>query len=413
VELNESPGAIIVSNHAYDLNALGAVRGLGIKGVRVTWITPDNSRWFYSKYCDPIICPDFTREEKRFIEFLIKLGKKRKPRRDVLIPTSDASLISISKNKTLLEKYFRPVVCDWETSQKFIDKRKIYPIANSVGVPTPETFYPQDEKDAKRISHEMKYPCLIKPSKSHLFGPVFKRKLFRVSNSSELIEIYHFLASKDFEIMIQEDIQGEDKNLIIVNTVFNKHSEPLALFMHRRIMQNPPRYGVVSLGESVWEPKLITPCLKLLKAINFRGIAQVEFKLDPNTREFKLIEVNGRSYLSISLPTACGLNLIHLAYKNAIDKNISSLTSHSCEYECGIKWLNLPSYIESFVKLRKMKKAAIREWVKPILNTKITFSTFSRNDTAPLLMELYYLIKNINKIIHTIGDKSLIYRELI
>jgi predicted ATP-grasp superfamily ATP-dependent carboligase len=413
VDLNKSPWAIVVSNHAYDVNALGAVRGLGIKGVRVTWMTPDRSRWFCSKYCQPIICPDFKHEVKRFIEFLVKLGKKRKPRRDVLIPTSDASLIPISKNKTLLEKYFRPMVCDWETTEKFIDKSKTYRIAESMGVPIPKTFYPQDENEARRTAYEMTYPCLLKPDISHIFTPRFKRKLFRVNTPSELIKTYHSLASKGFNMMIQEDIPGEDKDLITLNTVFNEHSEPLTVFMHRRTRQNPPRYGVVSLGESVWEPRIIQPCMKLLKAIDFQGIAHVEFKRDPRTGDFKFFEVNGRSYLSISLPTACGVNLIHIAYRNAIGERMAPLTNYSCTYECGVKWLDFPSYIESMVKLRWIKNVSLGEWIRPLLSKKITLGAFSRNDPAPFLMELNFLIKNLRGIVHSISDKSLLHQGVL
>ena len=413
VDLNENPGAVIVSNSAYDLNALGAVRGLGIKGVRVTWMTPDRSRWFYSKYCQPIICPDFKRQKNCFIEFLVELGKKRKPVRDVLIPTSDASLIPISKNKILLEKYFRPMVCDWETTEKFIDKSKIYRIAEAVGVPIPKTFYPEDENETRRIAYETKYPCLVKPALSHIFRPRFKRKLFRVNTPSELVKTYQSLASKGFKMMIQEDIAGEDKDLITLNTVFNEHSEPLIVFMHRRTRQNPPRYGVVSLGESVWEPRIIHPCMKLLKAIGFQGIAHVEFKRDPRTGDFKFFEINGRSYLSISLPTACGVNLIYIAYRNAIGERIAPLTNYSCTYECGVKWLSFPSYIESMVKLRKIKNVPLTEWIRPILSRKITLGAFSCDDPAPFLMELNFLIKNLRGIVRTIGDKSLLYQGLL
>ena len=413
MDLNKGLGAIVVSNSAYDLNALGAVRGLGIKGVRVTWMTPDRSRWFYSKYCDPIICPDFRRQEKLFIDFLVRLGKKRKPVRDVLIPTSDASLVSISKNRILLEKYFRPMVCDWETTEKFTDKSKIYRIAESVGVPIPKTFYPQDENEARRIAYEMTYPCLVKPAVSHIFWPTFKRKLFRVNTASELMKTYQSLASKGFNMMIQEDIPGEDKDLITLNTVFNEHSEPLTVFMHRRTRQNPPRYGVVSLGESVWEPKIIHPCMKLLKAIDFQGIAQVEFKRDPRTGDFKFFEVNGRSYLSISLPTACGVNLIHIAYRNATGERIAPLTNYSCNYECGVKWLDFPTYIESMVKLRRMKNVPLGEWIRPLLSKKITLGAFSRDDPAPFLMELNFLIKNPRGIVHSISDKSLLHQGVL
>jgi len=398
-KLKENPGAVIVSNHAYDLNALGAIRGLGRKRVRVTWMTPDRSKWFYSKYCEPIMCPDFTREPNRFIRFLLELGKKGKLVGDVLIPTSDASLIPISQNKTLLEEYFTPMVCDWETTEKIIDKSKIYQIAESVGVPMPKTFCPKNEDEARRIAFKMKYPCLVKPAMSHTFVPKFRRKLLRVNTPFELAETYQSFATKGFKMMIQEDILGEDKDLVTLNTVLNKHSEPLIVFMHRRTRQNPPRYGVVALGESVWEPRIIHPCMRLLKAIGFQGIAHVEFKLDRRTGDFKFFEINGRSYLSISLPTACRVNLIHIAYRNALGEKMAPLTNYSCTYECGVKWLDFPSYIESMVKLRKIKNVPLGQWISPILSSKIIFGTFSLDDRAPFLMELNFLMRNLRRIV--------------
>jgi predicted ATP-grasp superfamily ATP-dependent carboligase len=93
LEMNKlTPRAVIVSNQTYDLNALGAIRSLGKKGVKTIWVTPSRTRLYYSKYCKPVICPDFRTEENSFVQFLLRLGKKRKLPKDVLIPTSDASL---------------------------------------------------------------------------------------------------------------------------------------------------------------------------------------------------------------------------------------------------------------------------------------------------------------------------------
>ena len=292
--------AVIISNQGYDLNALGAVRSLGREGVKVTWLTSEKSQWFSSKYCEPMISPDFKREETEFIKFLMRLGEKRYTRsRCVLIPTSDAALILLSKNKTLLEKFFYPLVCDWSTASKFVDKRETNRIANSVSVPVPKTFYPKDRNEAAQVADEIDYPCILKPSSSHLFNAKFNKKLVRAFNADEMMRAYLLFKSSGFDMMIQEEIPGEDRNMIMLNTVLNEFSQPLAFFMHRRLIQNPPKYGVVALGESVWKPEIIEPAMNFLRAIKYTGIAQVEFKQDPRTKEYKLIEVNGR-FLSLN-----------------------------------------------------------------------------------------------------------------
>jgi len=392
--------AIVISNQGYDLNALGAVRSLGYEGVKVTWVTSEKSQWYKSKYCESIISPDFKLDEARFIRFLMDLGEKRYTRlRCVLIPTSDASLILISKNKTLLEKYFYPLVCNWSTATKFIDKRETYQIARSASVPVPQTFYPKNENEAAQIAHEIDYPCILKPASSHVFNTTFNKKLVSAHNANEMMCAYLWFKSNGFDLMIQQEIPGEDRNMIMLNTVLNDKSEPLAFFMHRRLIQNPPRYGVVALGESVWEPKIIEPAMNFLKDIKYTGLAQVEFKQDPRTKEYKLIEVNGRSYLSISLPTACGINLLHLAYRNVKGEHLPPLNQYDCQYTCGVRWLDLPSLISSIARTARTKNVSVKKLIRPILNTnKLVLASFSIDDPSPFLMEIKYYLRNASRI---------------
>jgi D-aspartate ligase len=54
--------------------------------------------------------------------------------------------------------------------------------------------------------------------------------------------------------------------------------------------------------------------LRLLRQLGVHGISQVEFKLDPRSGEFKLIEVNPRLWQWHGLAAACGVDLTHIAY---------------------------------------------------------------------------------------------------
>ena len=397
-EIKVKAKAIVVSNNPYSINAIGVIRSLGKENVKTIWIAPFEAGWYYPKNCEPICCPNFTNEENHFIQFLLTLAKRQDLLGAVLIPTSDASLKVISKHKSLLSKRFRPLVCKWSTIKKIIEKNLSYQIAETLGISVPKTYYPKTKDDTLRISKEINYPCLLKPTFSHTFTKKFKRKLFRATDSTELIQTYQQLSKMGFKVMIQEEIPGEDENLVTINIVLNKRSEPLGIFMHRRLVQNPPQYGVVALGESIWEPKIIQPALTLMKSINFEGIAQIEFKWDKRTKEYKFIEINGRSYLSIGFPTSCGLNLIHLAYRNCIGENIAPLTNFSCNYECGAKWVDFPLYIKSLIQHTRMKKQKLKKLVKPLLTRRLTVSVFSLYDPKPLLMELYSLARNFKRI---------------
>jgi predicted ATP-grasp superfamily ATP-dependent carboligase len=64
----------------------------------------------------------------------------------------------------------------------------------------------------------------------------------------------------------------------------------------------------------VSRPELFEPTIRLLEAMQFTGIAEVEYKWDSVRREFKLIEVNPRPWDQHRLGSAVGVDLIHLAY---------------------------------------------------------------------------------------------------
>jgi hypothetical protein len=58
------------------------------------------------------------------------------------------------------------------------------------------------------------------------------------------------------------------------------------------------------------------------------------------------------------------------------------------------------------IKLRRIKNVSLGQCVRPLLSGKITLGAFSRNDLAPFLMELNFLIKNLREIIRIAGSSS-------
>ena len=67
-------------------------------------------------------------------------------------------------------------------------------------------------------------------------------------------------------------------------------------------------------------PRWSSDGLRLLRALGFHGVSQVEFKLDPRTGEYKLIEVNPRLWQWHGLPRACGVDLTHIAYLDLVGR---------------------------------------------------------------------------------------------
>ena len=54
--------------------------------------------------------------------------------------------------------------------------------------------------------------------------------------------------------------------------------------------------------------------LRLLRALEFHGVSQVEFKRDPRDGRYKLMEVNPRLWQWHGLAAACGVDIPRIAY---------------------------------------------------------------------------------------------------
>ena len=79
-----------------------------------------------------------------------------------------------------------------------------------------------------------------------------------------------------------------------------------AALRHRPLGRGPVGPGLAARGHA------------LLDALGYHGISQLETKRDPRDGRDYLIEVNARSWLWIGLATACGVNLPHAAYLDAL-----------------------------------------------------------------------------------------------
>jgi len=83
----------------------------------------------------------------------------------------------------------------------------------------------------------------------------------------------------------------------------------LGVFTGRKLRQKPPHFGVCRVGECEYVEPIICHGAKLLKALGFFGTSQVEFKYDHRDGQYKLMEVNPRSWSWIGLPIEMGINL--------------------------------------------------------------------------------------------------------
>ena len=377
--------AIVLSTHTM---GLGVIRALGIMGVPVIAVYYDSGDMGYlSKYVkEKIYAPHPEKAEDQFIDLLIQSATRFSG--GLLIPASDETLTTVSRHKNLLEHNYIVACTEWEITERFIDKKRTYALADTVGVPAPKTIVPQSIEDLEKYSQAMHFPCLVKPSQSHRYYDLFKKKMVRVDNLDQMVAAYQQAADAGLEVMLQEFIPGDDSQVVNYNS-YSWNGEPLVEFTAQQLRKAPPEFGAPRVVMSKDIPEVIEPGRRILQAMGFYGYSCTEFKKDPRDGVYKLMEVNGRHNRSSLLAVRCGLNFPWLQYKHLVQGELPSPSL----YRTGIYWISLDRDVVYSAKYYHKERYSLMQYIRPYLRSHV-FDIFAWKDAKPFMRRCINLVKS-------------------
>jgi D-aspartate ligase len=308
----------VVMNMFY--TGLGIARSLGEQGIPVIGLT-SRSRIYgnYTRYAKLRVCPDSREQPDALLAYLLELGEEL-GKRAVMFPTRDDDVLFLDRYRDPLSEHFALVIPQPEVVAACLDKWATYLWAGRAGVPSPRCWMVQNQQDLSEAVRDLSFPCVMKPISSHLWKQnhnwetVGGRKAFAVYSKEELFSEYIRILHADPRILLQEMIPGGDDQLFVAACYLDEKSNVLASFTAQKLLQSPATFGTGCIVQSTDRPELIEPAVAMLRAMGFTGIAEVEFKWDARSREFKLIEINPRPWDQHRLGNACGADLIHMTY---------------------------------------------------------------------------------------------------
>jgi predicted ATP-grasp superfamily ATP-dependent carboligase len=293
------------------VNGLAAIRSLGRAGIPVLAVDHRQSALgFRSRYARPVVSPD-PQDEEAFVSFLAGLEVDAPA---PVFATHDEPLNAIARGAERLGDKFLYPFPPWEVLARIQTKRGQLEAARAAGVPVPRTAYPASEEEARAAGGELGYPVLVKPSSTEGFKRRFGRQAFRCDGPREVAAA--FTDAEPYEPMVQEVVPGGDEELYTLGSYLAADGEALGLFCGRKLRQTPPGVGTCRVGEAVWVEEVVEQGLELLRALEHKGLSQVEFKRDRRDGSFKLMEVNPRLWQWHGLASACGVDLPLIAYRD-------------------------------------------------------------------------------------------------
>ncbi len=372
-------GAIVVGGC---FQGLGIVRSLGRYKVPVCVIDDGRSISRFSRYTTHAVQVASLRDERQTADMVLEVGQRLGLEGWVLYPTREETVAAFSRYRSELIEQFRVPTPDWNTVHWAWDKRNTYRLAEELGIPAPRTWYPQDLSELEQIEAEL--PLVIKPAIKEHFFYATKAKAWRANTHAELMERFQqaLALTEPGEAMIQELIPGDGRQQFSYCAFF-KEGHAVGSMVAQRRRQHPPEFGRAStFVETIDLPILETLSERILQAINYYGLVEIEYKLDPRDGQYKLLDINARTWGYHSLGPRAGVDFPYLLFSDQIGETVEIYRA-----KAGVKWVRLVTDLPTVAVEIMRGHLDWRTYLQSLKGIDVE-AVFSLEDPLPGLVEI-------------------------
>lgn len=305
--------------------------------------------------------------------------------RCVLFPTRDATVAAIATRREQLLRDFRVPTPGMPVIGRAWDKRQTYRLAARLAIAIPRTWFPESEEDLGSIPVDG--PLVLKPGiKEHFFAATHQ-KGWRIDGRTHLISNYRRAAEiiPRSEIMVQEMIPGGGQEQYAYCAFF-RGGDPVASMTVRRCRQHPSDFGNSSTYvETITMPELEGPSVRFLRAIDYYGLVEIEYKRDPRDGTLRLLDVNARTWGYHSLGQVAGVDFPYLLYLDQVGAPVPAARARP-----GVRWIRLHTDVPNAIRDFRAGTQRPREYLSSLRHVDIE-AVYSLSDPLPGLYEMALL----------------------
>ena len=256
------------------------------------------------------------------------------------MPMTEATTLALSLHR---DKIFSAGGCMVLPSHQQVlrafDKRQTTELARSLGIAVPWTTLVGSKDEAERAASSLEYPVVLKPRASEEFGDSGNVRTGGrpryASSPAEFLSAYDDVSRRSSGVLVQQYVEGEGAGYFALM----HHGELRAEFAHRRIRDVHPTGSGSAVRVSVEpEPEIRRAGLAMLQALEWHGVAMVEFRSHPGKCPV-FMEVNGRFWNSLPLAYYAGADfpalLAEMAQRGDIQPKLGYRIGVRCRWFQG------------------------------------------------------------------------------
>jgi predicted ATP-grasp superfamily ATP-dependent carboligase len=183
-------------------------------------------------------------------------------------------------------------------------------------IPHPETFYLSNLGSHKILE----YPLLLKP-KTGWNG----NKIYVIKEENDFLNITSTINDKD-NYLVQNYISGYDIDMSIICL----NGDILSHTIQKGYVNSSKSFAPPMAIEFLDNDEIYRIVQKLMKLLNWNGVAHIDLRYDEIKNEFVVIEINPRFWGSVNASAKVGVNFPYLYCLTSMGENF---TSPSCKHK--------------------------------------------------------------------------------
>jgi predicted ATP-grasp superfamily ATP-dependent carboligase len=367
-------------------NGYGVARSLARAGVQVIGFHGEAKEFArFSRYVRPMFL-GADLDDEHICDRLIDCAR-RTGTRPALFPTSDRFAFLLAAQRPRLQDHF---LFHWnapETLAAVADKALAARTSERAGVPFPTTEATIPGEDPALLAARLPFPCLVKPNRSFATPFPARMKNFVAPTPQALEAFFRTYPQSLGATVCQQIIEGGDDD-VLQCTVLVRDAGDCVFFCVRKLHQYPPGYGVMCYGRSEEDPRLRRASLALLRTLQYRGLASLEFKHSRQDDRYYFIEMNPRLPWYNVLSTDAGVNLAFLAW---LDLAAHQAPAAPRQRE-AVHWLSLRLDAGWYLRTRRSRRVSLWRWLGCMIRAR-SHAWFDWRDPRPFLRASVQLLQ--------------------
>ena len=231
----------------------------------------------------------------------------------LVVAGDDHALEELSKNHDEINSISIPTFPSWKTLGHVVDKASLARVAEEIGLRAIPTIAIKSEDElqswVEKNATLYKNGYFLKCQDSISFKNLYGTKGVICKTKQEILDSYRKYNGFLGRLLLQKYMVGEIDELVAVLLVLDKDSNVIDYNIQKKVRAGGGQFGSTSLSVTLSNDKLLNEAQKLVKYLKCVGPVGVQFKFDDDDQQYKIMEINSRFSVGVSLAVGAGDNL--------------------------------------------------------------------------------------------------------